>query len=214
MARSYSLGRDVILKTTYVRVIGVDVASVELDINDSEAKLSKTIPNTVAAIAKMFVAKIKSCSETLVICEATGGYEHVLVDAMHKAGIPICIANPRQVRDFAKGHGYLEKSDTIDAGMIRRFGEDVEIHLAKPRLPEEKKHQALVRRRCQVIGLLNAEKNRLAQTHDCFACELIEQTILHLKTQLESIDGRLEVLLADRGNGSENQNSHERSRRG
>lgn len=186
------------MKTTYVRVIGVDVASVELDINDSEAKLSKTIPNTVAAIAKMFVAKIKSCSETLVVCEATGGYEHVLVDAMHEAGIPICIANPRQVRDFAKGHGYLEKSDTIDAGLIRRFGEDFEIHLAKPRLPEEKQHQALVRRRCQVIGLLNAEKNRLAQTHDCFACELIEQTILHLKTQLESIDGRLEVLLAER----------------
>jgi transposase len=186
------------LKTIYSRVIGVDVASGELDINDSDNKIVRSIPNTVAAVAKKFVAKIKSLSDTLVVCEATGGYEHVLVDAMHEAGIPVCIANPRQVRDFAKGHGYLEKSDVIDARVIRRFGEDVEIHLAKQRSPEEKRHQALVRRRCQVISLLNAEKNRVAQTHDSFACELIAQMISHLKSQLKSIDDQLELLLKER----------------
>ncbi|TWU05329.1 IS110 family transposase [Allorhodopirellula heiligendammensis] len=186
------------MKTNYSRVIGVDVASEELDIDDSEQKIAQAVPNTVAAVAKKLVARIKSPSNTLVVCEATGGYEHVLVDAMHEAGIPVCIANPRQVRDFAKGHGYLEKSDVIDARMIRRFGEDVEIHLTQQRCPEEKRHQALVRRRCQVIGLLNAERNRLAQTHDCYACELIELTILHLQTQLKSIDEQLEALLTER----------------
>lgn len=186
------------MKTKYARVIGVDVASDELDISDSEKKIVQAMPNTVAAVAKKLVARIKSPSGTLVVCEATGGYEHVLVDAMHEAGIPVCVANPRQVRDFAKGHGYLEKSDVFDARMIRRFGEDVEIHLTKQRPPEEKRHQALVRRRCQVIGLLNAERNRLAQTHDSLACELIEQTISHLQTQLKSVDDRLEVLLIER----------------
>ncbi len=186
------------MKTKYARVIGVDVASDELEISDSEKKIVQAMPNTVAAVAKKLVARIKSPSGTLVVCEATGGYEHVLVDAMHEAGIPVCVANPRQVRDFAKGHGYLEKSDVIDARMIRRFGEDVEIHLTKQRPLEEKRHQALVRRRCQVIGLLNAERNRLAQTHDSLACELIEQTISHLQTQLKSVDDRLEVLLIER----------------
>ena len=133
-----------------------------------------------------------------VVCEATGGYEHVVVDAMHEAGVPVGIANPRQVRDFAKGHGFLEKSDVIDARMIRRFGEDVEIQLAKQRRPEEKRHQVLARRRCQVIGMLNAERNRFAQTHGCFACDLIGQTSLYLKTQLKTIDNQLEVLLAER----------------
>jgi transposase len=180
VARPYSLGWDLTLISKYARVIGVDVASDELEINDSERKIVQTIPNTVAAVAKKLVAKIKSPSDTLVICEATGGYEHVLVDAMHEAGIPVCVANPRQVRDFAKGHGYLEKSDTIDACMIRRFGEDVDIHLAKQRSTQEKQHQALVRRRCQVVGLLNAEKNRLAQTHDSYSVKLIKQTLSHL----------------------------------
>ena len=80
------------------------------------------MPNTVAAVSKQIVAKIKDRQSVLVICEATGGYEHVLVDAMHEAGIDVCIANPRQIRDFAKGHGFLEKNDKIDAGMIRKFG--------------------------------------------------------------------------------------------
>lgn len=119
------------MKTIYSRVIGVDLASEELEVDDSEQMITQAMPNTIAAVTKKLVARIQSPSNTQVVCEATGGYEHVLVDAMHEAGIPVCIANPRQVLDFAKGHGYLEKSDVIDARMIRHFGEDVGIHLTQ-----------------------------------------------------------------------------------
>ena len=129
------------MNTVYSRVIGVDIASENIDVNDSEGKIRGSIPNTVAAILKHFGARIQSKHDTLVVCEATGGYEHVLVDAMHEAGIPVAVANPQQVRDFAKGHGFLEKSDTIDAPVIRRFGEDVELHLAQQRSPEEKSQE-------------------------------------------------------------------------
>ena len=81
------------------------MASEKLDVSDSEQKIAAMIPNTVSSVTKKLVAKIKSPADTLVVCEATGGYEHVLVDALHEAGIPVCVANPRQVRDFAKGHG-------------------------------------------------------------------------------------------------------------
>jgi hypothetical protein len=60
------------------------------------ASLKTTLPNTVAAIQRQFIAKIGSKTDTLVVCEASGAYQHV--------------ANPRQVCDFAKGHGVLEKS--------------------------------------------------------------------------------------------------------
>jgi transposase len=90
------------LKTVYTRVISVDIASEKIDVNDSDSKIASEMLNTCAAIAKKFVAKIKSPETTLAICEATGGYEHLLVDAMHQAGINVCVVNPRQVRDFAK----------------------------------------------------------------------------------------------------------------
>ena len=113
------------MKTSFARVIGIDVASRQLDVNDSAGKIKASFPNSVDAVKKHLIEKIADRSTTLVVCEATGSYEHVLVDACHEAGIAICVANPRQVRDFAKGHGFLEKTDAIDAFMIRRFGEDV-----------------------------------------------------------------------------------------
>lgn len=42
------------------------------------------MPNTVAAITRQLVEKIDFKADTLVVCEATGGYEHVVVDAMRK----------------------------------------------------------------------------------------------------------------------------------
>lgn len=186
------------MKTQFARVIGVDVSSLQLDINDAAGKVKPRLPNTVDAVTKQLIQKIDDPSATLVVCEATGSYEHVLVDACHQAGIAICVANPRQVRDFAKGHGFLEKTDTLDAFMIRRFGEDVEVHLAAPRSPQQRAHQALVRRRVQVLELLSQEQNRLGQTQDGFALELIQESIQQLKKQLKRIDGQLAQLLKER----------------
>lgn len=185
------------MKISFSRVIGVDVASEKLDINDSESKIAPIISNTCAAINKMLIAKIKDKENTLVICEATGGYEDVLVDALHEAGVNVCVANPRQVRDFAKGHGYLEKTDKIDAAMIRKFGEDVEVHVTPPLAPEKKALRALMRRRSQVLGLISAEQNRAATTSDKFAAKMIKQTILHLKKQRKTIDTQIAKLVAE-----------------
>lgn len=182
----------------FSRVIGVDVASEKIDVNDSDGKIAKTMPNTVAALTKQFVAKIKDRDSTLVVCEATGGYEHVLVEAVHEVGIAICVANARQVRDFAKGHGYLEKTDSIDAFMIRRFGQDVDVNLTPPMSEQAKTHRALSRRRVQVSDLLSQEQNRLRQTRDRFTRELVEESISQLKTQLKQIDARLDSMLRER----------------
>lgn len=186
------------MKTVYRRVIGVDIASEKIDVNDSAGKITGEVANSVVAIRTKLIAKLGDSSETLVVCEATGGYEHCLVDLCHEAGIPVAVANPRQVRDFAKGHGFLEKSDVIDARMIRRFGEDVELHLTPQRSPSEKQQQALVRRRSQLLELISQEQNRLGQTNDSFSREMIEAMLSHLKTQLKEIDRRLEQSLNER----------------
>lgn len=184
-------------KARYARVIGVDIASDKIDIHDSHGNLTGELPNTCSAIDKKLAAKLKSVDNVLVICEATGGYEYALVDLMQQAGIDVAVANPRQVRDFAKGHGYLEKTDSIDAAMIAKFGSDVDVHLAPQRTNAERSFQALVRRRGQVISAFQAEQNRLAQTIDKFAKELIEQSILHWKSQLKAVDEQIERALAE-----------------
>jgi len=41
------------------------------------------------------------------------------------AGIPVVVANSRQIRDFARATGQLAKTDALDAEIIARFAESV-----------------------------------------------------------------------------------------
>ena len=54
----------------------------------------------------------------LIVLEATGGFESATVAALAKAGLPIVVANPRQVRDFAGALGRLAKTDALDAQIL------------------------------------------------------------------------------------------------
>ena len=182
----------------YERVIGVDVASKKLDISDSKRQLKTLVANDFDAIEKEISSKLTNASTTLVLCEGSGGYEDELVDAMHEAGIAVAVVNPRQVRDFAKGHGFLEKTDKIDAAMIEKFGCDVKVHPLKPPTPEEKHHRAVHRRRNQLTGLLQQEKNRLRQCKNSFVQDLVKKSIGSIKTELKLIDQTLGNLLRER----------------
>ncbi len=58
----------------------------------------------------------------LVVTEATGGLERPLAQRLSAAGIAVAVVNPRHIRQFAKGLGWLAKTDRLDAAMIARYG--------------------------------------------------------------------------------------------
>lgn len=184
--------------TQYSRIIGVDVASRKLDISDSDNALSPVVVNDEAKIVQQIASKIRNPSETIVVCEGTGGYEDYLVDVMHDHGVNVAVVNPRQVRDFAKGHGLLEKTDKIDAAIIAKFAKDVHVHPRQPPTPEEKHLRAVFRRRIQLVALEQQEKNRLARVNDPFVCELVEASVKTIKTELKLINKTIEQLLKER----------------
>ena len=73
----------------------------------------------------------------------------------------VVVANPRQVRDFARATGQLAKTDQLDAGILALFGERVR---PAPRpLPDAAAQllDAVLTRRRQLLEMLVAEKNRL-----------------------------------------------------
>jgi len=123
-------------------VIGIDVARTELVLSGST---QKRIPNTPAAIG----ALLRGLREpTLLVCEATGGYERTLVAAAWECGQCVHVANPRRVRDFARGLGRLEKTDPVDADVIRRYGELVRPEPTAPSDPALAQLRELVDLRC------------------------------------------------------------------
>jgi transposase len=71
-----------------------------------------------------FIAKCRTLSNPFVICEATGGYERVLVAALFAADINVAIVPPKRSHDFANGGPKKGKSDPRDARMLARLGHE------------------------------------------------------------------------------------------
>ena len=140
--------------------VGVDVAKAELVVACRPEGGGWTATNDPEGVAAT-VARLRTLAPTLIVAEATGGYERALVAALATAGLPVVVANPRQVRDFAKATGQLAKTDRLDADILALFAERVR---PTPRpLPEPVVHHldALMTRRRQLLDMLTAERNRL-----------------------------------------------------
>lgn len=105
------------MHTPAMPVIGIDVSAAELVLAGAVCSRLRNDPTTLLDFLRTVPLP------TLLVCEATGGYERPLVQAAGICGLPIHVANPRRVRDFARGLGRLEKSDPVDAAVLRRYGE-------------------------------------------------------------------------------------------
>ncbi|WP_461211589.1 IS110 family transposase, partial [Desulfocurvus sp. DL9XJH121] len=99
---------------------------------------------------------------SMVVLEATGGYERGLLNVLCAEGVPASVANPRQVRDFAKSLGILAKTDTLDARVLRRFGETTPQRPYRKPSKEMQRLRALIQERMHLVRLMAAQRCRLA----------------------------------------------------
>ena len=180
----------------YQFVIGVDVSKAKLDVANSSTAQPETIGNNPAAIKSLIATQITERQKTLVVVEATGGYERVLVESLQTASIAVAVVNPRRVRCFAKGIGFDAKTDSIDAKLIARYGEVVQPKAAQPKTKSEKQLEALVTRRRQLLKMINMENNRLGQSVSSVQ-KFIKSSLKHLKNQVKVLDQEIAQAVAN-----------------
>ena len=147
------------MSDTYV---GVDVAKAELVVAARPADERWSVSNDERGV-RTLVERLRRDAPALVVLEATGGYELACVAALAAAGLPVVVANPRQVRDFARATGQLAKTDAIDAGVLALFAERVRPAVRPLAGEDQQELDALLTRRRQLLEMLTAEKNRLGQ---------------------------------------------------
>lgn len=179
------------------RVIGVDVSKDKLDVADSKRKIRKTVLNTEASIRKSVLGTLKNGDSVFVVCEATGGYERTLVTTVQKAGHPVAIANPWQVRQFANALGKVEKSDSLDAEVICQFGQTAELPAAPVKTESQLHQEAIVRRREQLLDMISQENNRLQQESDSDVRKQITSMLRILKKQQKELDAKISKFLTE-----------------
>lgn len=170
--------------------VGIDVSKAELEVALGPEGELETFANAPQGLRRL-VAVLQRRSPTLVVLEATGGYETAAVMALAAVGIDVAVVNPRWVRDFAKATGQLAKTDRLDAQMLARYAQAVR---PQPRaLPDEltRELQALVTRRHQLVQMLTAEKNRLG-TAPASMRRQIQAHIKWLQKQIARLDDELD----------------------
>ena len=104
--------------------VGIDVAKAQLDIALRPTGARWAVPNDDTSIAAL-VSQLVAAHPTLIVLEATGGFQRAVVAALAAAGLPVVVVNPRQTRDFAKATGQLAKTDALDARALAHFAEAV-----------------------------------------------------------------------------------------
>jgi transposase len=174
--------------------VGIDVSKALLDVSVRPGGELTRHANDEAGVAEL-VAKLVGLSPTLVVLEATGGYEAPVVAALALAGLAVAVVNPRQVRDFAKATGTLAKTDAIDAAVLARFAEAVR---PEPRpIDDEQTGEltALVTRRRQLIDMLTAETNRMRACRTDRLRKSIYEHVSWLRRQIRDVDSDLDAKL-------------------
>jgi transposase len=189
----HAVAREVSGGNSYV---GIDVSKARLDIAVRPSGEAWQSANDEAGIAALVdrLRTLQPLAPQLIVLEATGGLERLVVAALALAELPVVVVNPRQVRDFAKATGRLAKTDAVDAAVLAHFAQALQ---PTPRpLPDAATQAlaALVERRHQLVNMLTAEKNRLKQALPAVHAKVAAH-IAWLEQALAEIDGELDQML-------------------
>lgn len=177
-------------------LVGIDVAKDKLDVARSDDARVVTISNTGEGIAEL-LALLRTLKPTLVVIEATGGYERPALDAMLDADLPVALAQPAQVRHMAKALGILAKTDAIDARVLVAYARHASPRLAQKRSANRAELEALVTCRRQLIGVRTEQRNRLGVTCAAPARRAIEAVLETLDRQIDALDTQIRALIED-----------------
>jgi transposase len=167
--------------------VGIDVAKATLEVASFPEGL-KLSPENSAKGHREILSALKDYQVELVVMEATGGYERRVAAEIVSAGYSVVVANPRQVRDFARGLGKLAKTDKLDAAMIARFASVVRPQPRPKSSPEHEDLSALVGRRRQLVDLKAQEDCHLEATAEKCSRRSIQRVLAMLDGQITLLD--------------------------
>lgn len=175
-------------------ICGVDVSSEALDArigrDGVETRMAAT-PEGVAALA----AFCREHRVTLVVMEATGGYEKLVHALLWSHGIPAAIVNPRSVRQFAQSMGFLEKTDRIDAGVIAWYAEVKRIVAQEPASQAQEHLKALVTRLRQITELRTMQSNQRRLVANPDVNGLFSELMALIARQTRALEAKIAALI-------------------
>lgn len=166
--------------------VGIDVAKNELEVDAFDQK-APSVPNTSRGISSL-VRRIKAFGQPVVLCcEASGGYEKMLINRMLQEGIPIALVNALWVKHFALSRGLLAKTDRIDAKTLSAYSVQNNPRLAEKPPVWMERLRSLLTRKEELTNMIKQETCRLNTYQDSQIARLIRTHIRSLRRQVDTL---------------------------
>lgn len=172
--------------------VGIDVSKDRLDVHLRPSGEAFAVSRDGKGLENL-AERLAALDVSLIVLEATGGFEVTVAAALAGAGLPLAVVNPRQIRDFARALGKLAKTDAIDAQVIALFAERVRPE-PRPLADEQARRLGeLVARRRQIVEMIGMESNRRRQAADTRLAKKIERHLAFLEKELADIDADIDA---------------------
>jgi transposase len=171
--------------------VGIDVSKDRLDVHVLPSGEAWSVARDEAGLSQL-VDRLVAFTPTLVVLEATGGYEAIVAAALTDAQLPAVVLNPRSVRNFARAIGRLAKTDRIDACVLALFAERVRPPL-RPLLDAQARELAeRMARRRQLVEMITMESNRRHQARSARVGKQIDRHLAWLSRALEDLEKEID----------------------
>ena len=167
-------------------VAGIDVGKREVAVSVARGPV-RWFPNTDAGLTAGLVW-VQEQGVTHVVCEATGGYERVVVQRVRTTALAVSVAHPTKVRAFARAVGQGAKTDPLDAQLLAHYGEVFALPVEAAQEEASAEVRALLGRRRQLLEQRTQEQNRLEKGLQGRVKKSCQRHLAWLDKELQQLD--------------------------
>jgi transposase len=175
--------------------LGVDVAKATLQFDGPCAHSTVEIVNHPRVIAPLLKALRKTYPGLHLIFESTGGCERALQATAHSLGMAFTQVDPWRVRNFARSVGILEKTDAIDAAVLRRYGQAVQPSVTVVQEQTLLTLRSWVQLRDHYVARLREEETFLSSLTEKPLRQIVQAESRHLERLIEKLEAKIQNFL-------------------
>jgi transposase len=172
--------------------VGIDVSKARLDVHMLPSGEAFAVARDDKGLESL-VERLTALDVSLIVLEATGGFETMVAAVLAGAGLPLAVVNPRQIRSFAKALGKLAKTDAIDAEVIALFADKVRPQVRPVPTSDARALGELVARRRQIVEMIGMEANRRRHAADKRLAKTIDRHLAFLEKELAAVDADIDT---------------------
>jgi transposase len=172
--------------------VGIDVSKARLDVHMLPSGEAFVVARDDKGLESL-VERLTALDVSLIVLEATGGFETMVAAVLAGAGLPLAVVNPRQIRSFAKALGKLAKTDAIDDEVIALFADKVRPQVRPVPTSDARALGELVARRRQIVEMIGMEANRRRHAADKRLAKTIDRHLAFLEKELAAVDADIDT---------------------